>query len=376
MAEPIIDDSAVLIAVVLSAILYYNSCRNRHKLTRSGILRPKFSPWQHLLINGDEQSFLEVTGFDRVSFMRLEQLLFPLDDENIIRKGPGRPLSFDKCGQLGLYLLFLNSTMKTKHLCLIFGIVPSSASVYINKMMKLVAKKLSGNSAAKIKFPDQQKMAEYAAMVAVREPAVTNVIGFVDGVSIPVQCSDNEEQQNAAYNGYHHDTMCNNVLAFAPNGKVIYACINYPGSWHDSQVSASLIDVVIRKIGNYSFCVDQGFPRSGELFDKFVGPISTKRRAQLAPALRDLILQRHALYVSLRQASEWGMRALQDTFARLKSRLTSNKQKRQLIIYTILLLHNFRTEYVGLNQIALVFNQHYEQLININGYDRISRYFN
>jgi hypothetical protein len=188
MTESIIDDSAVLIAIVLSAILYYNSCRNRlvfyekklnrncNKLTRSGILRPKFSPWQHLLVNGDEQSFLEVTGFDRQSFMRLEQVLFPIDDENIIRRGPGRPLSFDKCGQLGLYLRFLNSTMKTKHLCLIFGIVPSSASVYINRMMKLVAKRLSGNIAAKIKFPDEQKMAEYAAMVAVREPSVSSFV--------------------------------------------------------------------------------------------------------------------------------------------------------------------------------------------------------
>ena len=206
MTEAIIDDSALLLALILSAILYYNSCRNRHKLTRSGILRPKLSPWQHLLTNGDDQSFLEVTGFDRNSFLRLEQILYP-DCEEILRRKPGRPSSFDKRGQLGLYLLFVNSTMKTKHLCLIFGIVPSSASVYINRMMKLIAKKLKRDLAARIQFPNQEKMVEYAAMVAIREPAVRNVIGFIDGVSIPVQCSDDEEQQNAAYNGYHHDTM-------------------------------------------------------------------------------------------------------------------------------------------------------------------------
>jgi hypothetical protein len=86
---------------------------------------------------------------------------------------------------------------------------------------------------SRIKFPSNEEMIHLAALVSHREPRVNNTIGFVDGVSIPVQCTDEEEDQNAAYNGYHHDTMCNNVLAFAPTGKIIHACINFPGSWHD-----------------------------------------------------------------------------------------------------------------------------------------------
>ena len=69
------------------------------------------------------------------------------------------------------------------------------------------------------------------------------------------------------------------------------------------------------------------------------------------------------------------MRALQGTFTRLKSRLTSNNRMRKLVIETIVLLSNFRTAHVGLNQIATVFNPHYEQSINLDGYDRIARYF-
>ena len=91
--------------------------------------------------------------------------------------------------------------------------------------------------------------------------------------------------------------------------------------------------------------------------------------------MRDLIIARHAIYVSLRQASEWGMRALQGTFARLKSRLTSNKEKRAAIILGIVLLYNFRTKFIALNQIATVFNPLYEQYRNLEGYDRIARYF-
>jgi hypothetical protein len=79
--------------------------------------------------------------------------------------------------------------------------------------------------------------------------------------------------------------------------------------------------------------------------------------------------------VSLRQAAEWGMRALQGTFCRLKSRLMSDVDVRHDTILSCILLHNFRTHEVGLNQIATVFNPEYEQFIIIEGYDRISNYF-
>jgi hypothetical protein len=204
---------------------------------------------------------------------------------------------------------------------------------------------------------------------------VSNVIGFVDGMSLPVKCSEDMFLQNAAYNGYHHDTMCNNVFAFSSTGIIIYACINFPGSFHDSVVANDLIDITVRKIGGYAFCVDSGFPRTNELYEKFFGPMSRKAKHQLAPRLKNLILRKINVYVSLRQASEWGTRALQGGFPRLKSRLTSNKRKRYLIIYGTVLLHNLRTKLIGINQITEVFNHLYEQFINVEGYDKISRHY-
>jgi hypothetical protein len=70
------------------------------------------------------------------------------------------------------------------------------------------------------------------------------------------------------------------------------------------------------------------------------------------------------------------MRALQGSFARLKSKLTSYKSTRKLIINCIVFLHNFRTHYyVGLNQISTDFNPECERFINVVGYDRIARYY-
>ena len=66
--------------------------------------------------------------------------------------------------------------------------------------------------------------------------------------------------------------------------------------------------------------------------------MSQRTRDNIAPALRRVVLQRHNLYVSLRQSSEWRMRAysLQGSFSRLKARLPSDKLKRIIgsIVFT------------------------------------------
>jgi hypothetical protein len=129
---------------------------------------------------------------------------------------------------------------------------------------------LKNNMYAKVSWPTEDEMIQYALMVQQREPEVDDVIGFADGLSIAVQCSSDELSQSADYNGYHHDTHCNNVFLFVPTGKIAFACFNFPGSWHDTLVSAELINKVVESIGPYKVSVDQGFPRSGNIICIYV----------------------------------------------------------------------------------------------------------
>ena len=119
--------------------------------------------------------------------------------------------------------------------------------------------------------------------------------------------------------------------------------------------------------------MDQGLPRSGDLLNKFAGLISRISRQNLPNETRREVLQRHNIYVSLSQSSEWGMRSLHGTFTRNKRRMTSIKRKRILILSVVVLLHNFCTEVVGWNQLVTVFNVEYESFVNIRNYDRISQ---
>jgi hypothetical protein len=67
----------------------------------------------------------------------------------------------------------------------------------------------------------------------------------------------------------------------------------------------------------------------------------------------------------LRQAAEWGMRALQGSFPRLKDTLLylEDKTDRRLFLHLIPMVYNFRTQFVGLNQIRSTFYPIFE----ING---------
>jgi hypothetical protein len=206
--------------------------------------------------HGDDSSFLNLTGLLRQAFNQLYYVLF-LDEQ---RQRTGRPQLMHPTAQLGLYLFFIGRTMGNKHLCLIFGITPSVCSMVINKMMFLVVHKLKRHLLAQVKFPNADKMERLARQINENEPAVNNVIGFMDGVALQSECTSEKIEQNAMYSGYHSDTMVNNIFVYGPNGKVFLCTINFPGSWHDGSITSNILPYIHNNIGMYKMCIDQGFP--------------------------------------------------------------------------------------------------------------------
>ena len=115
--------SIIVIAVVICAIIAYNSIRagGRHVLKRNALVNPRFSPWKRLLNCGDEGSFIEMTGLNFDAFRDLVNLV-ATEDELLRRRRVGRPKHQDIQDEIGLYLFFVNSTMRAKHLAMLFGI--------------------------------------------------------------------------------------------------------------------------------------------------------------------------------------------------------------------------------------------------------------
>ena len=118
------------VAASVSMLIYHNSIRRRHHLTRSGILPTNASPWRHLYENGDEGSFLNLTGFSREAFEEMHDYLYDNVDHRV---GTGRPSLLNSRDELGLILFYLGSSMTLSELCLIFGCTPTRCSLIINR---------------------------------------------------------------------------------------------------------------------------------------------------------------------------------------------------------------------------------------------------
>jgi hypothetical protein len=208
-------------------------------------------------------------------------------------------------GMLGLLLCYLGSQMSIKWLFLIFGITPSPCSCILKKNLRMNVKRLHSHPLASIQFSNEQKMQQFTEMISIREPTITNVIGFMDGLGLATKCTDERIQQNAYYCGYQCDTMVNNVLVFGPDGKVFFCAINYPGSWADGSLTACFFSHINGKDrGLKKICVDQGFPWCGDATGILVGPIPERSACGMHLLVRDHMICLSNVYTLLRQASE------------------------------------------------------------------------
>jgi hypothetical protein len=152
------------VMLLILLLIYYNSLRDRHYLLRAAIVYPHEAPWRKLYEKADDSSFLHMTGLNRHAFKCLLWYLFD-GDEIVSRRRRGRPRSLGADGYLGLLLFYLGSTMQYKHLCLIFGLTPTVCGKAINWMLRRTVRLLADHPFAKVKFPDDVKMREFANMV-------------------------------------------------------------------------------------------------------------------------------------------------------------------------------------------------------------------
>jgi len=156
--------------------------------------------------------------------------------------------------------------MRQKTLCQLFGSPPSVTCRTLRIALLALDDCLSQMPDARISWPNPNEIAEYANMVDMvesREPSVSNVFGFVDGVDLPVMDPSQSWKQNAFYNGFKCSCNVACVIVFGPDGCILYAKFNAPGSWHDSNVAAELFNILIYNTPRgWAILGDTAFPRT------------------------------------------------------------------------------------------------------------------
>lgn len=160
------------------------------------------------------------------------------------------------------------------------------------------------------------------------------------------------------YNKWTHDHYVGNVFVFVPSGVIIACAVNALGSMHDSSIPDwggvyTKLEKICSTCGG--FCVvDYAFSKG-----HFPFLIMSSQDALGASNENAAIYSQLRQATAVRQASEWGMQALQGIFPRLKeSFLYQYNVERKVMLYCIVLLFSIRTRLVGMNQILSTFMPH------------------
>lgn len=172
---------------------------------------------------------------------------------------------------------------------------------------------LSEEPDAKFTIPSDERIKEFQSCIAEKHPALKGVWCTMDGLKLTVEQAPDLYVQGRFYNGWTHGHYIGCVIVFCPDGTIPIVCYNAPGSMHDSSV-AEAGKVYEKLVGVFESV--GGMCTVDSAFSKANYPFLIKSSQTDPHGREELLINREA--TSRRQSAEWGMRALQASFPRLK----------------------------------------------------------
>jgi hypothetical protein len=337
--------------------------RRDKRIPRLSLLDYSDSAFKRLLDSGNDQSLLNACGHDHGSFQSLVLVFGPVYDSYYIDeltglispmpitttgKRKGRPRHLDAAGCLGLVLMWFRTRgAVSRSLCMMFGLTETVMCRWLKFGKRVLLYTLQGHPDAKIEKPTNAEVRSYQDSISSQYVHAQDVWAACDGLKLSMQAAMDDVTQNMFYNGWTHGHYISCIFVFAPDGKIRICCFNSPGCWHDStQADHGGVYDKIEEVYNATggkVVIDAAFSLGNRGY--FI------KSSQLDPMDgQELLTNRDA--TSVRQLSEWGMRQIQAKFPRLKDDMPYEQQgERKITLNLMVLLYNFQTARVGMNQI-------------------------
>lgn len=134
------------------------------------------SPWQFLYQSKSNRAFITTMGIDTATFQLLLDTGFehlwnstpiPRTDTNVHGEPCIGACSLDAAGSLGLYLHYLQSSMREVGLQLIFALIPSTVSRYLSFARQILLATLRGYPASRITWLNDDELDDMTNLVQV-----------------------------------------------------------------------------------------------------------------------------------------------------------------------------------------------------------------
>ena len=345
--------------------------RRQRRIPRHALLSPVASPWRQVYNSTNDQALITLTGLDFATFEVVEGQFrqyfnsytpFTKDGKIALKaNNSGRPRFITAADGLGLVLVWTRTRGSAMVLELIFGMTQTPVSVYLHFSMVILIRVLQNMDDAKIKRPTVERIVQYQDSIRQRHPRLENVWCTMDGIKLLLECSGDDNVQNQFYNGWTCDHYVSAVLVFCPDGTIPICCYNVPGTVHDSKIAqiGKIYDKLqeIHTATGACCTVDSAFAKNDYPF------LIKSNKPSVDMTADEVAIARDA--TSMRQSAEWGMRAFQASFPRVKDRiLFEGRGRRKMMIKMMLLLFNLRARMVGINQILNVYMASLTQDVN------------
>jgi DDE superfamily endonuclease len=302
--------------------------RRERRIPRIALLPPSESAWNQLYESGSDQALITVTGFDHRTFAlllhRFEEWFNKhtpwtgSQDGTTFRElsphshGRGRIIDAKTC--LGMVLAWYRFRGGEYALQGWFGFTGSHANVWLRFGRRGLLIMLENDPDARVEMPSNDKVESLKSIVQARHSLLTDVFAIAVGMKLFFESTSDQGEQGMYYNGWKSAHFITNLFVFSCDCRCISAVLNAPGSLHDSTLAewggvyAELEEIYNQTQGKC--CVDSAFSAANN-------PFLIKSSENYGTAQTALDLLRMEQATSLRQAAEWGMRAIQSAFPRL-----------------------------------------------------------
>ena len=337
--------------------------RRDRQIPRPALPDPNESPWSILYSSNDDGALITVTGFDHKTFKHMLQLFEPLFNEFTpwtrnndghkykrvrTRRGRKRMVSAISC--LGLVLAWYRFKGAQWVLQGWFGFTYGQTNVWLRFGRRMLFKALHCHPDCVVKFPEDNKIKFLMKAVNRRHTSLKKVYCVADGLKLHFQQCKSLTEQSKYYNGWQHGHYITNLFVFGADGRIINCLTNVPGSVHDSTIAVwggtyTKLKEIYDRTGGIC-CVDSAFAAADVPY-----LIRSAQDPNSAKTAHELVQISEA--TSLRQAAEWGMRAIQGSMPRLTETIRyEEKGERRRVLKLVPLLYNLRLARVGMNQLA------------------------
>ena len=205
-----------------SSLIKEGRNRRRRSLNREVLLHPSLSPWMKLYSSGTDGSLITITGFDHPTFQYILDLFTPffsaftpwcskqggVDGLQYMRRntnekrGKKRMVTAAAC--LGLTLAWYRFRGAEFVLQGWFGFTGTQTNVWLRFGRRMLVKALRTEEAAIVRFPSNESIEEWKAIIQERHDKLHHVYCFADGLKLRFQACSGLSEQGMYYNGWQH----------------------------------------------------------------------------------------------------------------------------------------------------------------------------